>query len=162
MTTRMMTRIALVAVCGSLTAWGLTEQWRHVARAPVQQIVGDGKGGCAFVTRETNAFVSVVWLDKKGQLRYDSGPMETVPIGPVINDCTPKQVVYTGTAGFPMMVQVDKNGSPTPVVSFGGYLIGMTIVAPYGHSRLGDKKGFFVLNVNTNTGVNTVVRYLYK
>jgi hypothetical protein len=145
-----------------MTGWALTEQWRYAARASVQQIVSDGKGGCAVSDRDISNYVSVVWLTQKGAVQFTTGVITGSPFGAMINDCTASQLLYTGTPGFPMMVQVNKKGVMTPVVAIGGYLLGSPMVIPFGSSRVQDKKGFFVVNVNTNTGVETVVRYLYK
>jgi hypothetical protein len=152
----------LLVVCGCVTAWAVTEQWRYAARASVQQIISDGKGGCAVADKDVSNLVSVVWLNQKGAVQFTTGVITGSPFGAFINDCTASQLLYTGTPGFPMMVQVGKKGTMTPVVAIGGYLLGSPMIVPFGSSRVQDKKGFFVVNVNTNSGVESVVRYLYK
>ncbi len=163
MTTRVTVYCAILLIgCGCLTAGALTEQWRYVARAAVQQIVADGKGGCVIADRDASNFAGVVWLNQKGAVQYTAGVVTGSPFATIVNGCSASQLLYTGTPGFPMMAQVDKKGVAKPVVAFGGYLLGMPMMMPFGPSRLDDKKGFFVVNVNTNTDVNTVVRYLFK
>jgi hypothetical protein len=163
MTTMKAQYMYLLVVCGCVTALAVTEQWRYAVRASVQQIVSDSKGGCVVSDRDVSNFVSVVWLTSKGAVQFTSGVVTGSPIGAMIHDCTASQLLYTGTPGFPMMVQVSKKGTMTPVVAIGGYLFGNPmIIPPYSASRLQDKKGFFVVNVNTNSGVESVVRYLYK
>jgi len=163
MTTRFTVYSAILVIGGGcLTARALTEQWRYVTRAAVQQIAADGKGGCAYVDKDASNWASVVWLNQKGAVQYATGVLTGSFMGAIINGCSANQLLYTGMIGFPMMAQVDKKGKALPVAAFGGYVLGMPLMMPFGTSLLNDKKGFFVINVNTNTEVNTVVRYLYK
>lgn len=153
---------AVVLMSGCLAAWGLTEEWRYAANAAVAQIVSDGKGGCALVERATNDICHVVWLNKKGEVVQVVGPIPFSSIGPTINECTPKQLLVTAMLGIPMMVQADTKGKVTPLVALNGFVIGFYAPAPYALNRMGDAKGFFVVNVNTNTLAYSVVRYRYK
>jgi hypothetical protein len=143
-----------------LHVFAATEQWRYQSPHEITQIMTDGKGGCAVVVADTNGVSQVIWLDKKGQVLYTSLPAPGFPIG-AINSCTPKQLVYTLLLGPPMLVQVTKTGQEIPVASIGGFLYGRPLT--YGSANeLSDKKGFFVINVETNTMRKTLVRYSYK
>ena len=64
---------------------------------------------------------------------------------------------------LPLLVQVNKKGDETPVITLGGFLYGRPIPGLAANvSSLTDKKGFFVINVNTNAKTSAVVRYSYK
>lgn len=155
---------SIVAIIGmiiiGLHVFAATEQWRYQSPHEITQIMADGKGGCALVVADTNGIAQVIWLDKKGQLLYTSLQAPGFPIG-AINSCTPKQLVYTLFLGPPMLVQVTRTGQEIPVASIGGYLYGRPLTYG-GGSELSDKKGFFVVNVETNTMRKTLVRYSYK
>ena len=151
--------VSLCLAAGILLA--ATEQWSYSAPAPVQQIVADGKGGCAFVSTDTNGISSVVWLDKKGvnKFVYDIGSVFFIQ--PSILSCSKKELIF-GPPGFPVLAQVDKKGNVQAVADLTGYLMPFPVLFPIGFSELSDRKGFFVVNVNTNSGQNTIVRYSFK
>ncbi len=161
----MRTRTTILILSGTvaltvLLARAATRQWEYTSIQTIIQVVADGKGGCALAMADTNNIVTVVWLDRKGRSLYQSLPVSGPMLGP-IQDCSPKQLTYTIFIGYPMIVQVDKKGHEQPVVSIGGITYG-TPLAPNANNRLGDKKGFLVINVDTNTMRETLVRYSFK
>ena len=139
-----------------------TEQWRFPVTLKISQIVADEYGGCAFSAMETNGFVTIYWLDKKGNAKYISEPAPGFVPG-IIQACSKKQLTYMVVTPMPLIVQVNKKGDEKPIASLGGYMYGFPPpTLGFNHGRLIDKKGFFVFNVETNVGFNSVVRYSYK
>ncbi len=143
-------------------SFAATEQWRKDPVGFIYQIVADGKGGCAYVYADTNFAFSVVWLDKKGEVKFQETLISFLPLhGPVIL-CTPKQLIYSDAIGLPSLVQVDKKGVPAQVPSFKGYLYPV-LGGGLPKEKLTDKKGFFVVNVDTNAPLaESLVRYSKK
>lgn len=152
----------ITSVCLAATLlFAATEQWSYTAPAAVYQIVGDGKGGCAFCAADTNDISTVVWLDKKGAEKFVYGPVTPIFMQPTILSCSKKELIF-GPPGFPIIAQVDKKGDVQAVAGLTGYLLPTPLVFPFGASQLSDKKGFFVINVNTHSGQNTIVRYSFN
>ena len=159
-----------IAAIGCATLYAVTEQWRYTADGTIIQVLSDGKGGCAIASLVTADVVRVEWFDKNGALLYDTGPMQgSFPVGGFggpINECTPKQIVLTSSFFLPVLLQVKRNGTELPAFDMRGIVLGFpyTEAAPgvFPSSRFTDKKGLFVINVNTNTDENTLVRYSYK
>jgi hypothetical protein len=159
-----------IIVIGCATLCALTEQWRYPVDGTVFQVVSDGKGGCAIAVQVTDVVYRVEWIDKHGQLQFDSGKMGSMlPYGLYagpIHECTRRQLVFTSAYLFPVLVQVTRTGTVIPAFAFDGFVIGapfnqmLPVAIP--RNRYADKKGFFVINVNTNTDVNILVRYTYK
>jgi len=161
----MRTRTRILILCGVagisvMIACAATKQWQYNSPNNIMQVYADGKGGCAVATTDTNNLVTVVWLDKKGKVLYES-PLMSAPMIGLIQSCSANQLTYTIFFGYPMIVQVSKKGEETPVVSIGGITYG-TPLAPTLNNKLDDKKGFFIINVNTNTTRKTLVRYSFK
>ena len=163
-----MKRLDLIVACIGAAAFfpmaasALTEQWRYTATGAVQQIAVDGKGGCAFVAKDSNDVSNIAWLDRKGRVLYTvAGLGSAAPLGVVIYSCTPKQLLFSGALGFPVMGQVNAKGIALPVAAFGGIVIGGPMF-PIELNTQADKKGFFVVNSDTNTLVDSIVRYTYK
>jgi hypothetical protein len=154
--------IAFVLLCLlALTAFAATRQWSIDTPGQIYQVVGDGKGGCAFVWITTGDVPTVVWADKKGAIIHQKTlSVHTWPFP--ITQCTPKQLNYLSeVGGGNQLVQVDKKGQETSepasgVVVNGGF--------PFTLSRAMDKKGFFTIELNTNTPAmpSKLIRYSNK
>ena len=168
-TTVLMTGIIVIAL-GCAVGSALTEQWRHPVDGEIFQVLADGKGGCGIAVLVTDDVFRVEWIDKKGEVLFDSGKMGGVfSIGTLsgpIHECTPRQLVFTGTYFFPYLIQVTRAGKILPAFALGGFVLGSpystTPIMSLPSSRFTDKKGFFVINVDTNTEAQTLVRYTYK
>ena len=94
---RMRTRILIlcgVAVISVMIACAATKQWQYNSPNNIIQIYADGKGGCAVATTDTNNLVTVVWLDKKGKVLYES-PLMSAPMLGLIQSCSANQLTYT-------------------------------------------------------------------
>ena len=158
--------ILLCSCClASLTLVAVTEQWRYDTGEEVLQVVADGKGGCAVFYGGTNSTYSCVWLDRKGRILYQASGPGSGPFGIGITACSPKQLLYADFSTFPQLVQVRKQRAPVPVAALGGFVIGTPfapVPIPVPSSQVGDRKGFFVVNTNTNAEEDTVIRYSYK
>ena len=145
-----------------LFVFAATEQWRFTVPMMLVQVVADGNGGCATAALDTNGFINVFWFDKKGDIKYTSDPIPGFMPG-IIQSCSKKQLVYMSMIPMPLLVQVNKKGDEKPVVSLGGFLYGRPLPGMAANtSSLTDKKGFFVINVNTNAETSAIVRYTYK
>jgi len=159
-----------IVVVGCATLYAVTEQWRYTVDGEIIQVLSDGKGGCAIAHLVTADVLRVEWFDKNGILLYDTGPMkETFPLGGFggpIHECTPKQIVLTCSYFLPVLLQVKRNGTELPAFDIRGIVLGFPynegVPVVFPSSRFTDKKGLFVINVNTNTDENTLVRYSYK
>lgn len=161
--TAMRTMVMVAAVAMAATAaHGVTEQWRGLTASNIVHVVADGKGGCAVAYLYESEKLRVVWYDGKGDVLYDSGIGKPQDFSNVIAVCTPKQLVYTTVLTTNLVaVHVTPKGTQEVVVDFeeitiGGSRGGVAVC------RMGDRKGFFAINVNTNTGSQTLVRYRYK
>jgi hypothetical protein len=157
----------LLLIAGLLACLALhaaTEQWRYATGQRVAQILADGKGGCAVLYGDTNDHFTIVWLDKKGAVRYQqSGQLSSGPPLAMLAACTSKQLLHSDLSIFYQLVQVNKKGEPRAVAALGGFVLGSPLFpAPFALSDTGDRKGFFVLNTDTNTSEDTVVRYRFK
>jgi len=147
-----------------LFAFAVKEQWRRTFTGikGIVQVVADEKGGCAIATLDTNSLIKVVWCDKKGNVIYCSDKFLVSYIA-TIQSVSKNQLVYLATSPFPLFVQVDKKGRVTPVISIGGYMYPVPLTATAGNlNKFVDKKGFFVVNANTNIKSHAVIRYSYK
>jgi hypothetical protein len=90
-----------------LFVFAATEQWKLSLPMQVVQIVADGNGGCAAAALETNGYVSIHWLDKKGNAKYTSEPSPGFIPG-MIQSCSKKQLIYMSMIPIPLLVQVNK------------------------------------------------------
>ena len=158
----LMTAMLLLATLAVVAA---TEQWRYDGWSRILQVVADGSGGVAFFRLETNGVAaSIVWLDKKGALVYESANMLEL-IGPIIS-CTKKELIFTRGEGNPpnrtiILVQVDSKGNEQTITEPGKYLVGPAFQFGQGISK--DKKGFFAEALTTNSPYRTeLIRYTYK
>lgn len=129
--------------------------------AMITQIVGDGKGGCVTVWLNTNNVATIVWLDKKGNTKYEQEILMSFVSPNLIISCSKKQIVYFSGAPIPMIVQVDSKGTEKVFGTLNGYLTGI-LALPIPKQKFSDKKGFFALNADTNSYYQTLIRYSHK
>ncbi len=164
--------IALVSSTFCNLATAATEQWRHELATDVtnidfyvDQIVADGKGGCAVSvqaqTTDTWNDVSyyVAYYDKKGtkvwEKTYDRKNGEI--------SYSNKKVTVIGLAEAELenqkVIVIDKKGGETVVEKPTAHIDGdvNSDIGP-----LGDKKGFFVVEEDIASGKISIVRYSYK
>jgi hypothetical protein len=159
-----------IIVLGCATLYALTEEWRYPVDGTIFQVMSDGKGGCAIAVLVTDVIHRVEWIDSQGLLQFDSGEMgSTLPYGLYtgpVHECTRRQLVFTSSYFLPVLIQVTRKGTVIPAFALDGFIIGAPInpmiSIAFPRNRFADKKGFFVINVNTNTDENTLVRYTYK
>jgi hypothetical protein len=152
--------LAVVSVC--LLAVAATKEWSIGGGTYVRQLVADGAGGCAFFWHNTNGYVEIVWVAKKGVIRY----RKKILVGsqkPILR-CGKKELVYlaSSTSSLPFVVHVDSKGTEQEIK------VPHTIIKPPYESQANylvpsDKKGFFVSEFKTNPPMaESVVRYSYK
>jgi hypothetical protein len=154
--------VAALISLSVLFVFAATEQWKFPVTMQIAQVVADGYGGCAISAVETNGYVTIHWLDKKGNAKYTSDPYPGFIPG-IIQSCSKKQLTYMSLIPIPLLVQVNKKGDEKPVVSLGGFLYGRPLPSLGANvNSFIDKKGFFVINVNTTAVTSAVVRYSYK
>ena len=160
-------RIIIIPVLLATTLFAATEMWRYERNtqphgAMVQQIVSDGKGGCATSWMDTNENFYVVWLDKKGKVKYEQKltmiPFPFGGLGPIA-DCSPKRLLYFT---FVVVVEVTKKGDVYVTGALDGLLMSSPMLFPLPRQKLVDKKGFFAVNADTNSIYHAVVRYSNK
>lgn len=147
-----------------LFAYAVTEQWRNTFTGVdgIIQVVADGKGGCAVASLDTNGIAIISWYNKKGDVIYQSDNY-IYGFPNMIQACSKNQLTYMLTVPVPMIVQVDKKGAERPVAVINGYLYSLPFTSLSANANtFVDKKGFFVVNANTNTKTFAVVRYTYK
>ena len=157
--------VPAVILVGAITVFAATEQWRFDGWSRVLQVVADGAGGCALFRVETNGVAaSVVWLDNKGQVKYEKENLLEVP-GPIIS-CTKKELIFstsgTSTSTLSVVIlQVDKKGAEQEISEPESFMISPAYQFP--QSVLKDKKGFFAVALSTNEPRRmSLVRYTYK
>ena len=141
--------ITLVALCAlAATLYAATREWSIPIEGQTFQIIADGKGGCAFITIGTGMVGKVVWVDKKGMVKYeDTISVPALYVG--IIKCTKKELVYSKSpASSFKVIQVDKKGQVTELSDPGKLLLGPFY--PYPSSQPSDRKGFFALSAVTN------------
>ncbi len=159
-------KILIIFFTFSITLFAATQVWTYDRSsdpdgAAIIQIIGDGKGGCGTVWMDTNDVINVVWLDKKGNVKYEQQFYGFVLSPNVIIGCSKKQLVYFSGIPLPMVVQVDSKGNAKVTGTLGGYLTGL-VTLPLPRQKLVDKKGFFAVNADTNDIYQTLVRYSHK
>jgi len=151
--------MVLLMVClmsaGALPA--ATAQWCVTNLTYIFQIYNDGAGGCAFYGSDTVGEY-IAWYNAKGEKLYGK-QLPTGAMGLVSVD--KKYLVFTiGSPTGYSMIQVDKKGTETSIapanVTFYPGMPGMY------HSNLGDKKGYFVVEIDNVTGEYRMRRYTYK
>ncbi len=134
-----------------------TARWCVTNLTHVMQIYNDGAGGCAFYGSDTDGEY-IAWYNAKGEKLYGK-QLPTGTMGLVSVD--KKYLVFTigSPTGF-SMIQVDKKGVETPIAP-AGVMFYPGMPGMY-HSNLGDKKGYFIVELVTATGEYRVRRYTYK
>jgi hypothetical protein len=153
-------KLLITAAACLLLAAGLqaiTRQWSVPAGQAAFVVTADGKGGCAFLSFETNTAITVTWVDRKGAVKYQKE--SAVGTIPTLIKCTRKVLVYSlTTSNVTTFVRVDKKGEETAGGDPG------KLQQVIGQRRSIDKKGFFVVNIDTNPQPNRseVVRYTDK
>ena len=167
--------IALITFIGSMfcdSASAATEQWRHELATDVtninffvDQIVADGKGGCAVsVQAEITgtweaAWYYVAYFDKNGNKLWEKTYNEKYGEIGYSNKKITVIGLSSAASGNTKVVAVDKKGAESvvedPVADIDGRL--NDDIGP-----LGDKKGFFVEEEEIASGKISLVRYSYK
>ena len=150
----------------SFALFAATEVWKYDRNsdpdgAMLFQIVNDGKGGCATVWSNTNELFNIVWLDKKGKVKYNQQMYGFFFSPNIIMQCSKKQLVYLSGAPIPMIVQVNSKGKAKVIGTLNGYLTGILTI-PIPQQKLSDKKGFFAVNADTNSVYHTLIRYSHN
>jgi len=162
----MRVKLLILFITFSIAAFAAQEVWNYDRNsdadgARILQIVSDGKGGCASVWLDTNDIATVVWLDKKGNVKYENIIYAFLFSPNIILSCSPKQLVHFSGAPIPMIVQVNSKGTPKVIGTLNGYLTGIFML-PIPSQKLTDKKGFFTVNADTNAVYQTLIRYSNK
>lgn len=154
-------RKMLLACCiTAIPALAATQLWTFGPVLAVYQVVADGSGGCAVGWIETNGFMFVTWLDKKGNEVFSHRGSGFSPGGPVLG-CNKKQLVYADVPGLFTTVTVDRKGVATVVTALGAFLQEPP-GSPSSRCKLDDPRGIFLVNMNTNTGFQTLIRMSHK
>jgi hypothetical protein len=154
--------IVLVLLCAlAATLYAATREWSVPVNGQVFQVVADGKGGCAFVWVSGSSTGTVVWVDKKGAVKYQKAVVLLGPYSGIIK-CTKKELVFVDASGQSVIVQVDKKNQTSEISEPGKLLLGAGY--PYPASIPADKKGFFALSVDTNSPMPAfeLIRYSDK
>ena len=125
----------------ALIVCAATEEWDYEGQHQIMQVVVDGKGGCAFLRMSTNNIQSMVWLDSKGQVVYQS-----VVSNAVIFACTKKQVLFSDKLTGEKVKQVDDKGTVTQLSEPDGRVEG-SLTMQYYQNTMADKKGFFAIKM---------------
>jgi len=150
----------------SLALFAATKVWDYDRNsdpdgARIIQIVSDGKGGCASVWIDTNDLATIVWLDKKGEVKYEQQVLGMFFSPSLIIHCSKKRLVHFSGVPIPLVVQVDAKGNAKVTGTLNGYLMGV-ITLPIPSQKIYDKKGFFTANSDTNAIYQTLIRYSHN
>ena len=151
--------ILLSTVLLSLSVTAATREWSYDGSNGVYQIVSDGNGGCALL-RIVAGGGEVVWLNKKGEVQYQT-IVSNVAVGGIVY-CTPKNLVFADERERPVVYHVDKKGAVQELPADPHTFNTPLILFPILPNRLADKKGFFAVITETNANINTCVRYSNK
>jgi hypothetical protein len=153
-------KLLIITTACLLLAAGLqaiTRHWSVPAGQATLLVIADGKGGCAFLSFETNGATAVTWADRKGAVKYQKEYV--LGTFPVLVKCTPKVLVYSlTTSNVTTFVKVDRKGEEMAAGDSGKFQQAIS------QRRSVDKKGFFVVNIDTNPPPNRseIVRYTDK
>jgi len=147
----------------SITVESATEEWSYDCSSNIVYLAyTDGKGGAAMVYGTPPANMTLVWLDKKGDIIYQAGISNIMAMG--ITGCTSKDLIYgdsypdTGMQVFHVNSKGDKETIPAAPDTFNT----LTAMIPSYGSKSDDKKGFFITFTDTNTLNTSFVRYRNK
>ncbi len=159
-------KILIIFLTFSVALFAATKVWDYDRNtdpdgAQIIQIVADGKGGCAATWIDTNDVFTVVWLDKKGTVKYEQQMYGLMFSANMIIHCSKKRLVHFSGAPIPMVVQVDAKGNAKVTGTLNGYLMGI-LTFPIPKQILADKKGFFAANSDTNEIYQTLIRYSHN
>ena len=139
----MKTKIMILAcACAALATTALiaaTKQWQIFGDTAIAQIVADGAGGCAFVRLDTGDTGTVVWVDKKGVIKYQRTIGDTLPGG--ILSCTPKRLRFMLVKPPMVILDVDAHGVETEIKAPNGDMTTSELQAA--QSTTADARGFF-------------------
>lgn len=150
----MLVCITMCLAC-ALFVYAATEEWDHDGQHQIIQVVADGKGGCAFLRMSTNHIQSLVWLDSKGQVLYQS-----VVSNAVIFTCSKKQVVFSDKQSGDTVKQVDVKGTVS-LLDDPDRMEG-PLTMQYYQNTMADKKGFFAIKMVSPPGEQRLVRFKNK
>jgi hypothetical protein len=148
--------VALIFL-GAVAAWAATQRWSYDSTPVIFQIVADGSGGCAYVRLETNTYISVLWLDRKGTLIYRVDLATNEPA--TIVRCTKKQLVYAAYQDSWRFVQVANDGTATPITAGNNTLTVPLLRQEMPVNVMADRKGFFGVLVTIPGSRQTLVRF---
>jgi len=164
--------IAFAASMFSISALAATEQWRHEIATPVtnieftvDQIVADGKGGCAVAVQAENTDTwnkvsyYVACFDKKGNKKWEKTYIEKEGEIAYSNQKLTVIGLNSWGPGHAKIIVVDKKGGESVADDADAHIDGRfnDDIGP-----LGDKKGFFVEEEEIASGKISIVRYSYK
>jgi hypothetical protein len=154
--------ILLSAVSVCLLAVAATRQWSIDGGFAVQQLVADGYGGCALYWYRTNVGGEIVWVDKKGVIKYRK-ELHGVIQFPIIR-CGKKELVYivSTNAHMSYAVHVHGKGVEQEIRKARTLVETPYIFGSGSYQKPSDKKGFFTGEYTTNPPIFHVVRYTYK
>jgi len=152
------TLLVTLAICLLFSAAGyaLTREWGVPTGTTITSLRVDAKGGCAVASIETNGAYTVAWVDAKGNIKYQKSFAAGTQVGVV--KCEKKTLVYLKvTAASRELVQVDKKNQESTTTS-------TKVINPVNALESTDKKGFFVLEFDTNQvpAFSEIVRYSDK
>ena len=146
-----------VIVLVATAVYAATEQWSIDGQCLIFQVVADGKGGCALTCSETNGAESVIWVNKKGGIIY-----QTIVSNVTIIACSNKQLVYNDDLSDSKIVQVDVKKGTTVIEQANKKLYGSLLLNVTYASEMYDKKGFFAVKIDASTGRQQLVRFSNK
>jgi hypothetical protein len=152
------TLLVTLTICLLFTAAGyaLTREWGVQTGVTITSLRVDTKGGCAVTSVETNGIYAIAWIDAKGNVKYQKSFAAGTQAAVV--KCGKKTLVYfTVNAASRELVQVDKKNQESTTTS-------TKVINPVNALESTDKKGFFVLEFDTNQvpTLSEIVRYSDK
>ena len=154
----MITRAVLFLSLGAAAlASGMTEQWRYESSNEIYQVYADGNGGCALAIVDTNDVQTIIWLDKKGKVFFQTVLTNNVR-RPIVY-CTAKQLMLHDERERSVILVIDTKGQVTTLDSADRDVQDPFLNMLLPENVTVDKKGFFgFLFKPCGTG-NTVIRY---
>ncbi len=154
----LLTYVALLLSLSAMVVPAATFQWSADGFAMINQIVADGKGGCAVLGTNGGGFY-IVWLDKKGVKIYEKTVVNTCA---GILSCDNKTLVYNMLGSPYTLIAVDKKGVETTVSDPAYNMRGVFMTTPNQPNVPRDSKGFFTAQAPTGPGTWRVARYTFK
>ncbi len=150
--------VAMLVLLCAVAAPAATFQWAVDGFTSVNQIVADGKGGCAVLGHNASG-IYIVWIDKKGAKVYEK-TLTSSSLGILSFDG--KTLVYQLTTSPYSLVAVDKKGVETSVADASYMMYGVFVMMQNQPNVPRDSKGFFTAQSPTGPGTWRVARYTFK